>query len=55
MLPGTLARKEDRVFLLRCVLCHLFQRIVQGSIVRRHSQQCMNRLCVIEVTRTSSA
>ena len=45
MLPGTLARKEDRVFLLRCVSCHLFQRIVQGIIVRRHSRQCMNRLC----------
>ena len=45
MLPGTLARKEDSVFLLRCVLCHLFQRIVQGSIVRRHSRLCMNQLC----------
>ena len=45
MLPGTLARKEDRVFLLRCVLCHLFQRIVQGSNVRRHSQKRMNLLC----------
>ena len=37
ILSGTLTCKEDRVFLLRCVLCHLIQCSVQGSIVRHHS------------------
>ena len=37
VLSGTLTCEEDRVLMLRCVLRHPIQRVVQGSIVRHHS------------------